>query len=72
MAWKYIPNSGQSGGGSFLDLRQQILRATLAKMWRGRCAKVQVVTEIAILPSLEDAVGNLESTNLNRRKRAYE
>ena len=48
----------------------KILRTSLAKVWRGRCARVQVVTEIPILPSLEGAVGNLESTNLKRRKRA--
>ena len=50
----------------------KILRTTLPKVWRGRSARVQVVTEIAILLSLEGAVGNLESSNLNRRKRAYE
>ena len=50
----------------FWICRNKILRPTLAKMWRGRCA------EIAILPPLNYAVGNLESTNLKRRKRAYE
>ena len=49
-----------------------IFRPILAETWRRRCAKVQVVTEIAILPSINDAVGNSEMNNLNRRKRAYE
>ena len=49
-----------------------IFRPILAKMWRGRCPKVQVVTEIAILASIKDVVDNLQTDNLNRRKRAYE
>ena len=49
-----------------------ILRPILAKMWRGRCAKVQVVTEIAILPSIKDVIDNLQTNNLNRQKIAYE
>ena len=31
-----------------------------------------MVTEIVLLPSLDDAGGDLESNELSRRKRAYE
>ena len=33
------------------------LRATLPKLWKGRCARVQVVTEVVILPSLDGIDG---------------
>ena len=47
------------------------LRSTLPKLWKGRCARVQVVTEIVLLPSLEEGDVSLGNKGLSRSKRAY-
>ena len=45
--------------------------STLPNLWKGRCASVQAVTGIVLLPSLKDVDTSLGVNDISRRKRAY-
>lgn len=49
----------------------EILRSTLPKPWKGRCARVQAVTEVVLIPPLKDDDTSLGGNNIGRQKRAY-
>ena len=48
-----------------------ILRSTLSNFWKGRCARVQAVMEIVLLPSLKNIDTSLGDNDISRRKRVY-
>ncbi len=49
----------------------EILRSTLPKPWKGRCARVQAITEIVLIPPLKDDDTSLGDNKIGRQKRAY-
>ena len=49
----------------------ETLRSTLPKLWKGRCARVQAITEVILIPPLKDDDTSLGGNNIGRRKRAY-
>ena len=48
-----------------------ILRSTIPNFWKGRCARVQAVMEIVLLPSLKNIDTSLGDNDISRQKRAY-